>query len=392
MGPSNAVASWSESLVVECRSALEQVRSSAPDYVGIRVQPVVGPSGHSTDGNMPIRAKCLWAAQYEPRPFVDPVVEELFRAEIDWHRQAPFQGYSDRLKLAAYLVALERPTGVLSLMWAAKRANFDTWCGLDSRFLGVGGVSAAIDEAKAEEPVDQDLLKHLLGDDDARLSDSNVAMYLDELALYFPADPSDEPSFTWFERARLLGDTVAAREALEEWVRSDTPPPDDGLQHSLASIGYFGDAVAVQVRVVAAQGGERAKPIAGIRLAELQRRAGLFEDAFDSLKRSRRGVGPATDRNGYLRRRIAEEGFLLAASTSGRLAKRAFTLADEVAQDRRIHQVVRIRGADPSDEWLPLVVLEAGADAAMNVGDSRRASEYQDRAARERQRIRPATG
>src|ERR1700683_1007883 len=68
--PSNAVASWSESLVVECRSALEQVRSSAPDYVGIRVQPVVGPSGHTTDGNMPIRVKCLWAAQYEPRPFV----------------------------------------------------------------------------------------------------------------------------------------------------------------------------------------------------------------------------------------------------------------------------------------------------------------------------------
>ena len=277
-------------------------------------------------------------------------------------------------------------------MWAAKIANFDTWCGLDSRFLGVGGVTAAIEEARAEEPLDQDLLKHFLGDHDARFSDSDVVMYLDELAVYFPGDPSDEPPYTWFERARLLGDTVAVREALEDWVRSDSPPSDGGLEHSLASIGYVGDAVAVQIRVVAAQGGERAKPLAGIRLAELQRRAGLFDDALDSPKRSRRGVNPMTDRNGYLRRRIAEEGFLLAAGTGGRLAKRAFTLADKVAQDRTIHQVVRIRGSQPSDEWLPLVVLEAGADAAMNVGESRRASEYQDRAARERQRIRPATG
>jgi hypothetical protein len=118
----------------------------------------------------------------------------------------------------------------------------------------------------------------------------------------------------------------------------------------------------------------------------------LSDDALDSLKRSRRGIDPTTDRNGYLRRRLAEEGFLLAAGTSGRLAKSAFSLADEVAQDRTIHQVVRIRGSDPSDEWLPLVVLEAGADAAMNVGESRRASEYQQRASRERQRIRPATG
>jgi hypothetical protein len=266
------VARWAEILVAECRSSLDQLRSSAPDYATIRVQPVIGPSGYTEDANAAIRATCLWAAQYEPRPFVDPVLEELLEAEIDWHHQAPFQGYSDQLKLAAYLVALERPIGALSLMWAAKRANFDTWCGLDSRFLGLGGVRAAIDEANAAEPVDQDLLKHLLDDDGARISDSDVAMYLDELAAYFPTDPSDEPPFTWFERARLLGDTAAAREALKDWVRSDDPPSDDGLQHSLASIGYFGDAVGVQKRVVAAQGGERAKPMAGIRLAELQRR------------------------------------------------------------------------------------------------------------------------
>ncbi|HWG73142.1 MAG TPA: hypothetical protein VG184_03695 [Acidimicrobiales bacterium] len=386
------MSSWSEVLVAECRSVLEQVRSSAPDYAGIRVEPVAGPSGYRADGNIQVRAKCLWAVQYEPRPFADPVLEELFRAEIAWHRQAPFQGYSDQLKLAAYLVALGRPEGVLSLMWTAKGANFDTWCGFDSRFLGVGGVSAAIEEASAAEPVDTDLLRHLVGDSGPRFSDNDVATYLDEVADYFPAQPSDEPPSTWFERARLLGDTVAAREALDDWVRSDTPPSDDGLQHNLASIGYFGDAVAVQLRVVAANGGERAKPLAGIRLAELQRKARLFDTAFDSLKRTRRGVNDTTDKNGYVRRRLAEEGFLLAAGTEGRLARRAFILADEVAQDRTIHQVVRISGSEPSDEWLPLVVLEAGADAATNVGEHGRADEYRDRASRERQRIRAATG
>jgi hypothetical protein len=386
------VPDWREALLDDCRAVLAQVRSSAPEYSAIQVEPVIGPTGHRIDGNILARAKCLWAAQYEPRPFVDPVLDGLFRAEIDWHRQAPFQDCSDQLTLAAYLVALERPAGVLSLMWSAKRANFDTWCGFDGRFLGVGGVSAAIAEVKAREPVDRDLLDRLVDGSDARFSDSEVATFLDDLAVYFPADPSLEPPYTWFDRARLLGDNDAARAEVEDLTRSQTPPSDDGLQHMLASIGHFGDALTVQLRVVASRGGQRANPLAGIRLAELRRQAGMFERALGTLKNSRRGVSQETDTNGYLRRRLAEEGFLLAVATGGRLAANAFAFADEIALDRTIRQVVRINSREPSDEWLPLVVLEAGARAATNAGESRRAADYQDRASRERQRIKHASG
>ena len=78
---------------------------------------------------------------------------------------------------------------------------------------------------------------------------------------------------------------------------------------------------------------------------------------------------------------------MLAVKAEGRLAAKAFAFADDVAADKTIRQVVKINGQAPSDEWLPLVVLEAGAAAAVAVGNASRASHYEDRAQHERRRI-----
>ena len=374
-------------LLEDCRSTLARVRTAAPNYSDIEVATSTGPDGYLTDDHRQTRAKCLWAMQYEPRPVVDPLVEALLRAETQWHRVAPFQGYTDELKLAAYLVALHPPPGVLELMWNAKRANFDTWCGFDSQFLAAGGVDEAVSLASTANPVDDDLLGHLLSDGAPRFTDAEVSELLEEMAQYFPSAPEDEPPFTWFERARLLGDSEGAKAALDDWSASPTPPSDESLQYYLGSIGLFADAVTVQRRVVAEKGGERSDPSTGIRLAELLREAGQLAEAMSVLRRSRRGISPSTDANGYRRRCLAEEGFRLAMAAEGRLAAQAFAFADDVAADRSIRQMVTIVGAPPSDEWLPLVVLEAGWRAANAVGDAARAAHYEDRARRERRRI-----
>lgn len=376
-----------DALLDDCRSVLAGVRATAPAYPDIQIATTTDEHGDLTDDHRPTRAKCLWALQYEPRPVVDPVLEVLLRAETAWHRIAPFQGYTDELKLAAYLVALSPPAGVTELMWSAKGANFDTWCGLDSRFLGAGGVDEAIKAALASDPLDRDLLDHLTADGARRFGDVEVAELLDEMGGYFPPAAVDEPPFTWFERARLLGDTVGAKLALDAWTASDSPPSDEGLQHHLGAIGFFEEAAAVQRHVVATKGGERSSPAAGVRLAELLREAGQIGEALRSLRRSRRGISVASDSNGYLRRRLVEEGFRLAVDAEGPLAAEAFAFADDVAADRTIRQVVKIDGPTPSDEPLPLVVLEAGAAAATAVGSSGRASHYEDRAQQERRRI-----
>lgn len=277
---------------------------------------------------------------------------------------------------------------VLQLMWDAKRANFDTWCAFDGRFLLAGDVDQAIGAAGTAESADRGLLERLTEVGAPRFTDTDVSELLDEMSQYFPATPADEPPFTWFERARLLGDVASAKTALDDWSASGSTPSDEALQHYLGGIGLYDEAAIAQRRVLAAKSGERSDPGAGIRLAELLREAGHLDDALPALRRSWRGISRSTDANGHRRRCLAEEGFNLAVVAEGRLAKKAFAFADDVAADRTIRQVVTIHGVPPSDEWLPFVVLEAGAAAALAVGNRERAAHYEERARHERRRIR----
>jgi hypothetical protein len=387
------VLEWQAELLADWRAELELARADRPHYERIRFRRGLDGEGLKIDENRVNRAKVLWALQYERQPADLELVRTVLREEIAWHREAPFQGLADELTLAAYLVAQDSAPDDLELMWLAKTANFDAWCGFDIRFLGIGGVETAIRAARSQEPPDDDLLSKLIGSDGApAFSDDNVDAHLRELAATFPTAPDDEAPASWFSRARLAGDFHRARLALDAWAASASPPSASGLQHSLGTIGCFNEAVQVQQQVVANAGGIVNDVLAGIRLAELQRQAGQLEEGFTTIRACRQALRRVPDDNGFLRRRVAEEGFLLATAASGRLASKAFRLADEVAQDRTIRQVVVIKSAEPSDEWLPLVVLEAGRDAAEHVQDAARADAYARRAARERARIDTALG
>lgn len=366
---------WRDEILVRWRTLLAEVSASGPDYEAIRCVVAEDDEGMTFDANLGARARCLWALQYETDELDSPHLRqfrvELLREEIAWHRAAPFQGLSPELELASLLVARSPEGGGLDLLWEAKRANFDTWCGSDSRLLGAGGVQAAIDRAE-----DEDLLELLLDGDGWRVTDTDVAAALETAARRFPADPAEDSHEVWFDRLANLGD-VAAAVVLQAWRDSSTPPDDGELQFALASIGRHGEAADAQERALEQRGGAAADFYGALRLAELRRVAGQFDEALAAVEGAATVVAEASDPTGYQRRCVANEAFLIAASAGGPLARRAFDLGHAHARRRRLFR----------PEPLPLVVLEAAHAAAGAVGEGRAERSYRARAAKERARI-----
>jgi len=100
-----------------------------------------------------------WALQYDQGERDGRLLRFLLTEETAWHRKAPFQGLTEELHLAAYLVAIAPQPGDVMLMWAAKRSNFDPSGGFDSRYLAVEGIVAAVELARGlDEPRDGSLL------------------------------------------------------------------------------------------------------------------------------------------------------------------------------------------------------------------------------------------
>ena len=208
-------------LVADWRTVLANVRTDAPDFASIRFAKGFDDEGLMWDKHKLVRSKCLWALQYDRSEHDDPLVRVALESEAAWLKVAPFQGLSDELDLAAFLLAKRPPSDAVVLMWQAKTSNFDTWVGFDSRFLGVGGVSDAIRHATETDPIDTDLLDHLRDGVTPRFTDSEVAAFLQEMARRFPASPETEPPYVWFDRSRRSYEYASARSRLVSEPRSN---------------------------------------------------------------------------------------------------------------------------------------------------------------------------
>ncbi len=357
------------------RAALAEARADDASWPSLAFQPGTNAEGHTIDEHLAARARVLWALQYDHGAADGALLRFLLSEEIAWHRESPFQGLGDELSLAAYLAALAPQPGDALVMWAAKQANFDTWCGFDSQYLAVEGVAAAVDLARGlDEPRDGSLLDHLLNDEDEpRFTDEDVRGFVDSMSTLFPADPELEWPVTWANRARLVEDYPTAIKAIEAWKHSNDPPSARTLQYEYAWAHDYPAAVEAQRIAIAEMGDPSGLPGELARLVELERLAGDFPAAAEDLRRGRRALKRLADDTGYKHRQVAEQGFLLAGSDPDlRRARSSFDLAEKVS--RRV----------PS---LPLVVLAAARDAAAHVGDEARRAHWSERAAKERARI-----
>ncbi len=368
---------------------LNEVRVTAPSFKSIQFKEVKNGADLLADEQMLRRAKCLWALQYNRSDADDLLLRTIFEAEVQWHSNAPFQGFAKELTVAALLLAKRPPSDVLQLMWSAKSANFDTWCGFDSRLLGCGGVESAISEAR--ELGDESLLNHLTDEDQPLFSDDEVAEYLEDMDAWIPTSPTDEVPATWFRRAQMLDEKNVAKEVLDDWCASSSPPEDSYLQQALASIGFFAEAVDTQQRILAKADSARTE-LHLLKLAELERLAGFYDGSFANLKNVWNLIKSSRNGNTYYRK-VVEEGFTLSVVTEGAFASEVFEFAEKIDRSCYGRRTSKFKiNKKPEREWLPLNVLKEAVEAASKLGNTSAEMAYKRRAETKRHRINQATG
>ena len=176
----------------------------------------------SYDLNAAKRYQLLKAMQYNRLETDEPILVELLKAEIERHQKEPFQGLEPALSLNAFLLSLYRKPAYTELFVAAKKANFDTYCGFDYQFLISAGIQetyAYIDEVKA--PYAEDFY-HYFGSipEACSLSEEELQDWRNTVQAFYPdilelKDLSDE-----IELAIELDEKLILKEKINQWADS----------------------------------------------------------------------------------------------------------------------------------------------------------------------------
>ncbi|WP_433663329.1 hypothetical protein ACQPW1_15075 [Nocardia sp. CA-128927] len=359
------------------RRELERMRESAAAWQELRYERATDADSNDRDGNAAQRAKVLWALQYDRTPDDIALVRWLAEQEALCRRKAPFQGLSEETKLAGFLLAEYRQVADVWLHWEIKRANFDTWCGYDLQHLFAAGVPDTVAFVRDSEHADRDAVLELLLDEAGRpsVSEEGLAEWSLSQRSWFPAEPTAEDPLTWVERAELVGDQVLARQELDRWAadRERDKTTLGVLRYQFAELGSYAEAARAQRESLVYADNPWDSASAWRTLAELERQAGDQHAAWDALRECRRALDDVSGwSDAGLGRMYVEELFLLAGAAAGELAVTVFVEADRQA-------------SDVPD--LPLVVWQAAAEAADNVGDQTKATHYQQLRNAEQRRI-----
>ncbi|MFI9310719.1 hypothetical protein [Streptomyces triculaminicus] len=118
----------------------------------------------------------------DPGPCSADFARFLLRQEILGHGHA--WGYSDRVGMAALLVAEQRRIEDVWLLWEAKSRSFDTFCGLPEVFLVVNGVERTLEYIRAGDGPGRDWCLEFL-DGMASVTDEAVAEKLVRMREYY---------------------------------------------------------------------------------------------------------------------------------------------------------------------------------------------------------------
>ncbi|SFF74844.1 hypothetical protein SAMN05421541_12078 [Actinoplanes philippinensis] len=353
------------------------MRETPEAWRELRYEKGAAADGYDCDVNAVRRAQVLWALQYDRRAGDLALVRWLAEAEALCRREAPFQGLTEEAELAGFLLAEYRQVEDVWTQWELKRANFDTWCGYDIEHVVAAGVATTIDFVRdSEHPYREEVLDRLLGDDgQPECSEDDVVAWARRRRMVFPRDPAGESALTWVARARLAGADETARQWLDRWAagRPRDRETVSRLRFELADLGAFAEAAAAQRELVAFGGTAWDRASAWLSLAELERKAGGHDAAWAALRECGRTLG---DVSGWtevgLGRTFVHELFLLAGEAGDDLAGAVFAEAD-----RRAAVVPR----------LPLVALQAAAEAAGRAGHPERAGHYRRARDAEQRRI-----
>ncbi|MBA4860580.1 hypothetical protein H1V43_04135 [Streptomyces sp. PSKA54] len=259
-----------EALLGACQADLAHLRADRAAWPIVAFSPVSGRSDPEHDANAARRAGVLRAAQYDRRDTDLPLLRHLLDQETLCRREAPSGGMGEELHLAVFLVARCHCREDLSRLYAARCANFDTWC--------------ALSDLPLDRP-DKSGEEHLHWDPEA------LQAWVEALDTpeWFGNDPNSEPVETWVTLARRQGRTELARTALIRML-DDIGPGDTAELPSIvsefAALGDFRQASRAQRLYASVQDTDLARGFAYTRLSALERQAGDLDRAWTSLQRA----------------------------------------------------------------------------------------------------------
>ncbi|MEW2622439.1 hypothetical protein [Streptomyces sp. NPDC048106] len=258
-----------------CRAGLDRLRADPATWHEVAFAPVTDAEDPEHDAHFAARACALHAARYDRRPADLPLLRHLLDQETRGRRQAPFGGMGGELHLAVFLVARHHQEEDLPRLYAARAANFDTWCALSDLPLGLPGNASG-----ARPSWEPEALRGWV-----------AALDVPE---WFGDDPGHEPDATWVTLARRQGRTELARAALIRAL-DDIGPADTAelpwIRDEFTAIGDLRQAVRAQRLYARLQDFGHSRGTAYTRLAALERRYGDLDGAWTSLRTARTALG-----------------------------------------------------------------------------------------------------
>ena len=186
--------------------------------------------GGQFDAHEAQRYRLLLALQCDRAPGDEAMLVQLLQAEIARHRMEAFQGLYPALELACTLLASYQKIENLPLFINAKRANFDTWCGLDVQVLVSAGIAQSY---AAAELLDEDLREafhDLLGavPEQCKISEQDLEKWRARQARAYPQPLVFRSLEDEIEFLLELGEQELARSKIKEWRATAFQPTQQG--------------------------------------------------------------------------------------------------------------------------------------------------------------------
>lgn len=210
--------------------------------------------GHGYDEHATARYRVLIALQYNHQPEDRNLIRFLFQQEVARHRREPFQGIMPALMLATYLLAMYPNVEHVWDVYAAKMANFDTYCGYSSVVMVSAGIEETLAYVRAtDHPYQSDVQKLLIHEQGCPWTDADLAQWWEQQHAAFPTTEAAESAETMMNRAVTLQNTDAARYWLTEW-RAQPPTTPTKLYHLVycyAALGDWETAITLQLEKLA---------------------------------------------------------------------------------------------------------------------------------------------
>ena len=176
----------------------------------------------SFDLNATKRFQLLKAMQYNPVQTDEPLLVELFKAEIERHKKNPFQGIFPALQLCAYLLSSYQKPEYVELFLKAKQANFDTYCGFDYKYLVSAGIVKTFEYIETKKPSYLEAFYHHVGNSisECDISEQDFKEWKELLEDYYPSKLVIKNVEDEIDLAIELNETEILKEKIDEWEQS----------------------------------------------------------------------------------------------------------------------------------------------------------------------------